>query len=99
MLTKNLLLASSVFVLANLALAPQLQAAQTYQCQITLTHSDCTFFCESEAESRAQDCAVYRCESASGEHCEVLNSRSWSWVSNYSAVKYFVGNAIARPSR
>jgi hypothetical protein len=90
-----------IILLATILLGTAAQANIVKQCTITITHSDCSFFCNSEAESRAKECAKESCEYESsinggnGE-CSITQSRSSSYVTSYDAVRHFVGFASAR---
>lgn len=80
------------------------EARSSYQCSSDITHSQCQFFCESEAKSIAEACAINQCEQnsaiAGGDaDCEVTYSRSSSYVRSYDAVRHFLGYAVARPRR
>jgi hypothetical protein len=67
-----------------------------YPCTVTLTHRDCSVFCGSQAEDEAKECALLDCAEKTGKECEVISSTNWDYVTNYDAVKHFVGRAIAR---
>lgn len=85
-LKKQLFLTILIF-----ASTPKSNATDTYQCRKAVDQS---FFCESNAESAAEDCAIYLCEAKTGKHCEILDSRSEppKWPLNLC-----FGYAIARP--
>jgi len=91
----------SAFILGTLGFGTAAHAVVVKDCQVTITHSSCSMFCESRAETRAKNCALELCELASAEsggsgRCYVTHSNSWNYVLSYDAVRRFVGSAVAR---